>query len=46
MLIVKIKTNASLPKYQSTSASGSDLVANIDNPIILQPMQTIMYLLA
>lgn len=42
MLIVKIKTNAGVPKYQSTSASGSDLMANIDNPVILQPMRTII----
>lgn len=37
--IVKLKDTALLPEYQTKGASGADIHACIDEPVVLQPME-------
>lgn len=37
--IVKLRSNAILPEYQTAGAAGADLHACIDEPITLQPLE-------
>ncbi len=38
-VFVKLSPNASLPEYKSSGASGADLCANIEKPVVLKPME-------
>lgn len=40
VLFVKIDPSAELPRYESPGAAGADIRARIDQPMLINPMQT------
>ncbi len=42
VLFVKIDPSAELPRYESPGAAGADIRARIDQPMLINPMQTVL----